>query len=72
MSFVFGVTIASGITPLIFTHPEDIPYMNIAWFVPSAISAVITVSVMRRDKPPTPPSASADLENKVHLTYLTK
>ena len=41
--------------------PEDVPYMNILWFVPAGIGAIMTVLKVTNNVPPTPPSPSAAL-----------
>ena len=41
--------------------PEDVPLMNILWFVPAGVGAIMTVLKVTNNVPPTPPSPSAAL-----------
>ena len=43
MSFPIGSIIGHIFTPLIVQKTSDVPYMNIAWFVPACIGAFFTI-----------------------------
>ncbi len=74
MSFVLGLAIATGITPIFFADQDLIQWMNVAWFVPAAIAFLCSVFLVRSDRPPTPPSHSAAHKhaNHVKLSFWTK
>ena len=56
-----------------FSGPEDIPLMNIVWFSPLAVTFVMAVAFVRSDRPPTPPSKTAELHvNETSMRYFTK
>ena len=59
MSTSMGLVLGSAVTPLIVTSPERVPIMNIVWFVPAALGALLTMWKVTRNRPPTPPSLSA-------------
>ncbi len=59
MSNPLGIVLGEGVTPLIVSKPEDVAYMNIVWFAPAAVGAVITMFKVTANRPPTPPSPSA-------------
>jgi len=62
MSYPLGIVLGQGLTPLLITRPEHVPYMNIMFFVPAAVGAVLGIVAVKRDKPPSPPSASEESE----------
>jgi hypothetical protein len=43
MSNPLGIVLGQAITPLIVRSPEDVPIMNIVWFVPAAFGALLTM-----------------------------
>ena len=43
MSFPIGSVISHIFTPLIVQEVADVPYMNIAWFVPACVGAFFTI-----------------------------
>jgi len=72
MSLVLGILISNGILPNIFNDPDDIPYMNISLFVIVAVALVSAVVLVHADRPPTPPTNSADVEIHTHMSYGAK
>jgi hypothetical protein len=59
MSYPLGIVVGQGITPLLVKSPDDIPLMNIVFFVPAFIGALLGVFKITSDTPPTPPSKSS-------------
>ena len=58
---------------LFLKGPSDIPTMNIVWFSPLAVTFVMAVAFVRSDRPPTPPSRTAELHvDGTSMPYLTK
>ena len=64
MANPLGIVLGQGVTPLMVRAPEDVPLMNVVWFIPAGIGAVLTLWKVRREHPPTPPSPSAALAQK--------
>ena len=62
-----GMVLGQGITPAIVNTSDDIPLMNIVWFIPAIITFVFNVLSVTRDNPPSPPSRSAELAAEKHL-----
>jgi len=68
MSYPLGIVVGQGMTPLIITKPDHIPYMNIMFFCPAAIGAVLGILKVQRNVPITPPSASEASEREQNLS----
>jgi hypothetical protein len=70
MSSPVGVMLASAITPLIVKEdPNNIPFQNWLYSIPSSITMVMFILFVRTSVPPTPPSKSAG-ENVLKRPYL--
>ena len=69
-SGTLGPVIAIGITPLLVTDKEGIPWMNLVWFVLAATSFMLALWKIRTDAPPTPPTQSAALGYRLNLSWL--
>ena len=61
MSYPLGIVIGQGLTPLIIHRPDQIPIMNIIFFIPAAIGAVLGLVLIKSNVPPTPPSSSSQM-----------
>lgn len=61
MSSPIGVMIGSSVTPAFVTSGGDVPTMNWIWAIPSYVSMVMCVFLVRSSYPPTPPSRSAEV-----------
>ncbi len=61
MANPLGIVLGQGVTPLLVREPSDVPIMNIIWFVPAAVGALLTMFKVTSNRPPTPPSPSAAL-----------
>ncbi len=72
MSFVLGLALATGITPILFADEDLIEWMNVAWFVPTAIAFAFSVLFVKSDQPPIPPSESAVIRSHIHMHYWRK
>ena len=59
MSNPLGLVLGQSLTPLFIQNPENIPLLNLVWFLPSLPGFFLTVCGVRSSLPPTPPSASA-------------
>ncbi len=71
ISVIFGMGLGQCVTPLFVSVPNDIQVNNIVWLVPTAIALVMVLAFIRSDKPPTPPSKSAE-EGGDGTPYLLK
>ena len=91
MTNLSGIVLGYGATPLFVKEAADVPTMNWAWFIPAAVSMILTVSFegsnlnvttlqcifvfqivgMTRSYPPSPPSRSAEVEQK-NMPYLKR
>jgi len=60
MSYPLGIVLGQGVTPALVQHPSDIPYMNIAFFVPALLGTILGIFLVKQNLPPTPPSASEE------------
>ncbi len=49
-----------ALTPLIVQAPSDIPIMNIVFFVPAGVGAVLGLIKVKTSLPPSPPSQSSE------------
>ncbi len=47
MSNPMGIVLGSAITPLIVRSPEDVPIMNIVWFIPAALGSILAIVKVR-------------------------
>ena len=73
LGMVIGACLGLAVTPLIVGGPDDIPIMNIIWFSPLAVTFLMSIAFVRSDRPPTPPSKTADLHaNEISMRYLEK
>ena len=63
LSNVIGLVIGQALTPLIVKSYKNVPIMNIVWFVPALLGAILTFFSVTSSKPPTPPTPSAALES---------
>jgi len=76
MSYPLGIVLGQGVTPALVQLPSDIPYMNIGFFVPALIGAILGIILVKNNLPPTPPSASEEQremdenENMKKINYL--
>jgi hypothetical protein len=43
MSNPMGIVLGSGITPLLVHSKEDVPLMNIVWFIPAGLGSILTM-----------------------------
>merc|ERR1719282_2000621 len=60
LSYPLGIVLGQGVTPALVQHPSDIPYMNIAFFVPALLGTILGIFSVKNNLPPTPPSASEE------------
>jgi len=61
MSYPLGIVVGQGLTPLIIKSPDQIPLMNIIFFIPAGIGAVLGIIKVKANTPPSPPSPSSQL-----------
>ena len=61
LSMPIGMVLGQGITPTFVKCPDDVPVMNIVWFVPAVICFLCCLVTITSSHPPTPPSRSASL-----------
>ena len=59
MSNPLGLVLGQSLTPLLVPTPDQIPLLNIVWFIPSIPGFLFTMFGVRSSLPPTPPSKSA-------------
>lgn len=59
MSNPMGIVLGQGLTPLLVQEESDVPIMNIVWFIPAGLGAILTMWKVTANRPPTPPSPSA-------------
>ena len=64
MSLPVGIVFGFGTTPLFVQDETDIPLMNCVFFIPAAVSMLLSAFGMRSSKPPTPPSQSAAMQQE--------
>jgi len=38
-----GIVLGQGLTPLLVTSKEDVPLMNIVWFIPAGFGSILTM-----------------------------
>jgi MFS family permease len=43
MSNPMGIVLGQGLTPLLVQHESDVPIMNIVWFIPAGLGAILTM-----------------------------
>ena len=60
MSYPLGIVLGQGVTPALVQAPSNIPYMNIAFFVPAFLGTLMGIFLVKTNLPPTPPSASEE------------
>ena len=61
LSMPIGMVLGQGITPTFVSCPEDVPTMNIVWFVPALTCFLSCLVTITSSQPPSPPSRSAQL-----------
>ncbi len=66
-----GISLGYGVTTVFVETASDVPTMNWAWFVPACVSLVVTAAFVRRSKPPSPPSKSAEVDQH-SMPYLQR
>ena len=72
MSYPLGIVLGQGVTPALVQHPNAIPYMNIAFFVPALIGTIMGLLLVKTNLPLTPPSASEDQQRQMENDGLKK
>ena len=65
MANPLGIVLGQGVTPWLVRKPEDVPIMNIVWFIPAGLGAILTLWKVRKPHPPSPPSPSAEKARKM-------
>ena len=68
MSYPLGIVLGQGVTPNLVQHPSDIPYMNIAFFIPAFIGTLLGIFLVRNNLPETAPSASEEQQRRQSAT----
>ena len=43
MSNPMGIVLGQGITPLLVHSKDDVPLMNIVWFIPAGLGSILTM-----------------------------
>ena len=38
-----GIVLGSGLTPLLVHSKDDVPIMNIVWFIPAGLGSILTM-----------------------------
>ena len=61
LSMPIGMVLGQGISPTFVKCPEDIPIMNIVWFVPAVLCFLCCLVFITSSHPASPPSRSAEL-----------
>ena len=61
MSLPLGIVCGQGLTPVFVKEAENVPTMNWVWFIPAALTMILCIFAVRSNKPPTPPSRSAEI-----------
>jgi len=69
MSYPLGIVIGQGLTPVIIQRPDQIPIMNIMFFIPAGIGAVLGLVMIKSSHPPTPANPSSQLYNQRKMNY---
>ena len=64
LSLPIGIVLGYGVTTAFVKEAADVPTMNWVWFIPACLCLVVTAVGMRRSKPPTPPSKSAEVDQQ--------
>jgi len=59
MSNPLGLVLGQLITPLVISHPSQLPILNLIWFLPALPGFLLTVCGVKSSLPPSPPSPSA-------------
>ena len=62
LSAATGLILGHSVTPLFVVEADDIPLMNLVWFIPAFMGSVLALLKIRRSLPPTAPSRSAELQ----------
>jgi hypothetical protein len=47
MSNPMGIVLGSGLTPLLVHSKDDVPIMNIVWFIPAGLGSILTMWKVR-------------------------
>jgi len=66
MSLPIGIVLGQGCTPFIAPEADDIPLMNIIWFIPALITQVLVMVSVTTSEPNTPPTQSSMLAREGH------
>ena len=61
LSMPIGMVLGQGISPTFVKCPEDIPIMNLVWFLPSLLTFLSCLLCITSSYPASPPSRSAEL-----------
>jgi len=61
MSLPLGIVMGQGISPVFVKQGDDIPLMNIVWFVPALLTQLMVFFMVTTSNPPSPPSQSSEL-----------
>ena len=61
LSMPIGMVLGQGISPTFVKCPEDIPIMNLVWFLPSLLTFLSCLLCITSSHPASPPSRSAEL-----------
>ena len=72
MSMPIGIVLGFGITPTYVTSKDDIPLLNEVLFGPAILTFISCIVFVKSSKPPTPPSASAEVEPLPYLKSMKK
>ena len=73
LSMVLGSCIGLSVTPLFVSNAEDIPRLNLVWVIPLGITFIMAIIFVHSDRPPSPPSKSAESYAKEPIMpYLKK
>ena len=67
LSQPIGIVLGQGITPLFVREPQDVPLLNIVWFIPAAVGLILALFTIKSSLPPTPPSRRASLVTEYGL-----
>lgn len=43
MSNPMGIVLGQGLTPLLVNSKDDVPLMNIVWFIPAGLGSILTM-----------------------------
>ena len=72
LSMPIGMVLGQGISPTFVKCPEDIPIMNIVWFLPALLTFLSCLVCITSSYPASPPSRSAELARAKQDLGLTR